>query len=119
MLEPFVVTGNSGGEEISTTQQEGEERGVANRLGVLINAFHELVQSAIPVGPPMDAMVKELTRLYGALSLLAKFVSFIMLTFFICSSFFCFSLPALKYLVAGMLQNGSYSLRCLMAVADS
>ena len=57
------------------TQAETQEKNVCTRLGQMINGFHEIIQSAIPVGPCMDAIFKTLTQLYGSLTLLVKFVS--------------------------------------------
>ncbi|XP_056004226.1 Fanconi anemia group I protein-like [Ostrea edulis] len=60
-------------EEIDLTQKEGHERSICTRLGILVTAFHELVQSAIPVGACMENMVKQATRLYGTLTVLVKY----------------------------------------------
>ena len=45
------------------------------RLGHMINAFHELSQSVLPVGSSIDTTIKVLTRLYGTLGLITKYVS--------------------------------------------
>ena len=57
-----------------TTQVETREKSVCLRLGHLINAFHEMVQSAIPVGACVETMLKAIARLYGTLVLFAKYV---------------------------------------------
>ncbi len=55
------------------TQQEDCEKVICNRLGMLVNAFYELVQSAIPVGPCVDATLKSITRLFTTVTLLCKY----------------------------------------------
>ena len=57
------------------TQREGHEKSVCTRLCVIVTAFHELVQSALPVGTCAEAMIKQVTRLYSTITLLVKFVS--------------------------------------------
>lgn len=59
--------------EVELTQREGHERSVCTRLGILVTAFHELLQSAIPVGACMESIVKQSTRLYGTLTILVKY----------------------------------------------
>ncbi|XP_019626483.1 PREDICTED: Fanconi anemia group I protein-like [Branchiostoma belcheri] len=55
------------------TQREGHEKSVCVRLGTLVTAFHELVQSAIPMGACVEALLKSLVKLYNNLTLLAKY----------------------------------------------
>lgn len=57
------------------TQREDVEKGICTRLGHFVNVFHELGQSAIPVGPCVDNLIKTVTRLYKSLTLLVKYVS--------------------------------------------
>lgn len=59
--------------EVELTQREGHERSVCTRLGILVTAFHELLQSAIPVGACMESIVKQSTRLYETLTILVKY----------------------------------------------
>ncbi|XP_062569094.1 Fanconi anemia group I protein-like [Saccostrea cucullata] len=59
--------------EVDLTQKEGHERSICTRLGILVTAFHELVQAAVPVGGCMENMVKQATRLYGTLTILVKY----------------------------------------------
>ncbi|XP_077868470.1 Fanconi anemia group I protein homolog [Saccoglossus kowalevskii] len=55
------------------TQKESLEKAVCTRLGILVTSFHELVQSALPVGMAVDTVIKMVTRLYGTLSILTKY----------------------------------------------
>lgn len=55
------------------TQREDSEKMICVRLGIMINAFHELVQSSIPVGVCIEALFKQVTKLYGTLTLLTRF----------------------------------------------
>ncbi|XP_038070700.1 Fanconi anemia group I protein-like isoform X2 [Patiria miniata] len=55
------------------TQHEDCERIVCARLCRLTNTFHELIQSAIPVGPCVDATFKAVTRIYTTLTILCKY----------------------------------------------
>ena len=48
---------------------------VCMRLGLLVNSLHEIVQSVIPSGQCMETLLKVLTRLYGTLTMLVKYVS--------------------------------------------
>jgi Fanconi anemia group I protein len=64
--------------DLDLTQKEGHERSICTRLGVVVTAFHELLQSAIPVGACMENMVKQATRLYGTLTALVKYVCSLM-----------------------------------------
>ena len=66
-----VVNGN----DSQGTQQEEKEKSAITRLGHMINSMHELVQSATPAGVCAENVVKTLTHLYGALSLVTKYVS--------------------------------------------
>ena len=58
---------------VDLTQREGHEKSVCTRLCVIVTAFHELVQSALPVGTCAEAMIKQVTRLYSTITLLVKF----------------------------------------------
>ncbi|KAK2176099.1 hypothetical protein NP493_683g02030 [Ridgeia piscesae] len=64
-----VVNGN----DSQGTQQEEKEKSAITRLGHMINSMHELVQSATPAGVCAENVVKTLTHLYGALSLVTKY----------------------------------------------
>ncbi|XP_033632896.1 Fanconi anemia group I protein-like [Asterias rubens] len=55
------------------TQREDGEKIICSRLGMLVNAFHELVQTAVPVGPCVDATLKAITRLFTTVTLLCKY----------------------------------------------
>ncbi|XP_078310521.1 Fanconi anemia group I protein-like isoform X2 [Crassostrea virginica] len=66
-------TQDNGEAEIDLTQKEGHERSVCTRLGILVTAFHELLQSALPVGVCMENIVKQMTRMYGTLTILVKY----------------------------------------------
>ncbi|OWF38448.1 Fanconi anemia group I protein-like [Mizuhopecten yessoensis] len=55
------------------TQREGHEKSICSRVGILVTAFHELIQSAVPVGVCVEAMIKQATRLFGTLTLLVKY----------------------------------------------
>ncbi|XP_077992604.1 Fanconi anemia group I protein-like [Glandiceps talaboti] len=55
------------------TQRDTLDKAVCTRLGTMVTAFHELVQSAVPVGMSIDSLLKTLTRMYGTLALLAKY----------------------------------------------
>ncbi|XP_060066716.1 Fanconi anemia group I protein-like [Ylistrum balloti] len=55
------------------TQREGHEKSICSRLGILVTAFHELIQSAMPVGVCVEAIIKQTTRLFGTLTLLVKY----------------------------------------------
>lgn len=65
----------SGDEVPGPTQAERHEKSVCVRLGSLVTVFHELTQSAIPIGPCVDSILKQVTRLYKAMSAFTKFVS--------------------------------------------
>ena len=65
----------SGSVSPGLTQREGQEKTLVIRMGHMINAFHELSQSAVPVGTCIDSVIKGVTRLYGALTLITKYVS--------------------------------------------
>jgi len=43
---------------------------------MLVNTFHELVQTALPMGPCTEQMMKLMIRIYTTLTSLAKYVSF-------------------------------------------
>ncbi|ESO96862.1 hypothetical protein LOTGIDRAFT_115514, partial [Lottia gigantea] len=57
----------------NATQQEGQEKSVCSKYGVLITGIHELVQSALPTGVCTDTMLKSVTKLYTSLSVLVKY----------------------------------------------
>ena len=48
---------------------------ICTRLGLLVNGLHEIVQSVIPSGQCTETLLKVLTRLYGTLTMLVKYVS--------------------------------------------
>ena len=64
---------------VGSTQAEDEEKAVCSRLGTLVNVFQEIIQSAIPAGACIDGVLKVVTRLFNALTLLTKYVSSYML----------------------------------------
>jgi Fanconi anemia group I protein len=55
-----------------STQNEAVEKSVCTRLGHVINACHELLQSALPIGPCVDTLMRVVCRLYLVLTLLVK-----------------------------------------------
>jgi len=57
------------------TQRESAEKCVYSRIGHVINTFHELLQTALPVGPCVDAMMRIVYRVYLLLTSLVKWVS--------------------------------------------
>jgi hypothetical protein len=59
---------------LDSTQKESAEKSICNRLGHVINAFHELLQAAMPVGPCIDAVLRAVNRLYLVLTLFVKMV---------------------------------------------
>lgn len=63
----------SGDESPGLTQREGHEKSICTRLGLIINAFHEIIQSMIPTGTCTETALKLLTRLYGTLTMLVKY----------------------------------------------
>lgn len=63
-------------EKQSDDDEDGREnfdKVICTQLGLLINSFHELVQTAIPPGPPMNNSIKSIAKLYDALTLLSKY----------------------------------------------
>ena len=61
---------------VTGSQDDGVvEKGVCTRLGHVINTFHELLQTAIPLGPALEAIIKVLNKLYLVLTVLVKWVS--------------------------------------------
>ncbi len=48
---------------------------MCTRLGHTVNTLHELVQTALPVGPSVDNLLRVVTRVYGTLAMLVKYVS--------------------------------------------
>ncbi|XP_053406526.1 Fanconi anemia group I protein-like [Mercenaria mercenaria] len=67
------LASSTGGESPQLTQREGHEKSICTRLGVIVTAFHELVQSALPIGPCTEQLLKVLTRIYGTLTMLVKY----------------------------------------------
>ncbi|XP_064602070.1 Fanconi anemia group I protein-like [Liolophura sinensis] len=63
----------AGDELPGPTQTEHHEKSVCTRLGSLLTVFHELIQSAIPMGLCVDNTLKQVTRLYNAMSAFTKF----------------------------------------------
>ena len=61
--------------EMGPTQQEGFEKLACNRLATLVSGLHELVQSAIPLGPCVAAVFKTLTKFFTAILSFVKYVS--------------------------------------------
>ncbi len=61
--------------DANLTQRESDNNRLLSRLGYMVNLMHELSQSTVPVGSSMDNVIKVATRLYGALSLVTKYVS--------------------------------------------
>ena len=57
------------------TQCESAEKCVYSRIGHVINTFHELLQTALPVGGCIDALMRVVYRLYLLLTTLVKWVS--------------------------------------------
>lgn len=57
------------------TQQEGFEKLICGRMIILVQGFHELVQSAVSLGPSVAAIFKSLTKLYLTFLGLIKYVS--------------------------------------------
>ncbi|KAL3863875.1 hypothetical protein ACJMK2_005602 [Sinanodonta woodiana] len=64
---------STGDEHVDLTQREDYEKSICTRLGILITAFHELVQSTIPIGNCTDILLKLVTRLYGTVTSLVKY----------------------------------------------
>ena len=60
---------------VELTQKESAEKCVYNRIGHIINTFHELLQTALPIGPCVDGMMRVVYRLYLLLTTLVKWVS--------------------------------------------
>ena len=57
------------------TQRETQGKTLIIRMGHMVNSFHELSQSVLPVGTCIDTVIKVLTRLYGTLGQITKYVS--------------------------------------------
>ncbi|XP_033114599.1 Fanconi anemia group I protein-like [Anneissia japonica] len=55
------------------TNYEDKENMICVRLGFLINSYHELVQSVIPVGQSIEALLKSLIHTYTTLKQLCKY----------------------------------------------
>ncbi|ELU05346.1 hypothetical protein CAPTEDRAFT_103113, partial [Capitella teleta] len=60
-------------DEPSLTQVESQEKSLALHLGHLINGFHEMVQTALPIGSSVENMIKALARLYNVLVAFTKY----------------------------------------------
>lgn len=58
-----------------STQRTSLDKAICSRLGHVTNAFHELLQAALPIGPCIDVLLKAVSRLYVVLTLFVKFVS--------------------------------------------
>lgn len=63
----------SGDASPGPTQREGHEKSICTRLGIIVTMFHELVQTAIPIGICSEALVKQITRIYSTLTILVKY----------------------------------------------
>jgi hypothetical protein len=74
MLE-LIVSRFTDEENPPLTQLESQEKSLALHLGHIINGFHEIVQTILPIGASVENTVKQLTRLYNALVLFTKYVS--------------------------------------------
>ena len=61
--------------DMNTTQKEGGENAVCQRLGLLVGGLREVVQTAAPPGPCLAAVLKSLTKFFSSLLTLTKYVS--------------------------------------------
>ncbi|XP_052249477.1 Fanconi anemia group I protein-like isoform X2 [Dreissena polymorpha] len=68
-----ATCGDLTGDASQLTQREGNEKSICMRLGMLVNTFHELVQTALPQGPCSEQLMKVLIRVYGSLASLVKY----------------------------------------------
>ena len=59
----------------ATGQQDRVLKAVTLQLGTLLTALHELLQSALPPGACTDTLLRDLSRTYGLLTSLLKYVS--------------------------------------------
>ncbi|XP_071827713.1 Fanconi anemia group I protein-like isoform X2 [Apostichopus japonicus] len=64
--------------EKATEDEENEdlekfEKVICHQLGFLLNSFHELTQTAVPVGLPLSNTVKSLVKLYDVLTIFCKY----------------------------------------------
>ncbi|XP_077327370.1 Fanconi anemia group I protein [Lithobates pipiens] len=57
----------------ATNSREPIEKAVILQLGTLLTACHELIQTALPTGSCIDTLLKELTKMYTALTALLKY----------------------------------------------
>ncbi|XP_018427387.1 PREDICTED: Fanconi anemia group I protein [Nanorana parkeri] len=57
----------------ATNPREPIEKAVILQLGTLLTACHELIQTALPTGSCIDTLLKELTKMYTALTALLKY----------------------------------------------
>nr|XP_033776951.1 Fanconi anemia group I protein isoform X2 [Geotrypetes seraphini] len=57
----------------AVNQREPIEKAVFLQLGTLLTACHELVQTAFPIGSCIDALIKELAKIYTILTSLIKY----------------------------------------------
>ena len=51
------------------------EKAIVMQLGTLLTSFHELVQTALPSGSCVDALLKALCKMYTTLTALVRYVS--------------------------------------------
>ncbi|XP_028390855.1 Fanconi anemia group I protein-like isoform X2 [Dendronephthya gigantea] len=56
-----------------SSPRSGQEKSVCDRITSIVHAFHELVQSAIPVGTCTELLLKTLTKFYSTLGVIAKY----------------------------------------------
>lgn len=59
----------------ATLPNQPVEKAVVLQLGTLLTFFHELVQTALPSGSCVDALLKALCRMYTVLTALVRYVS--------------------------------------------
>lgn len=57
-------------------QQDKVEKTVMLQLGRLLTGLHELVQTSLPQGSSIIAVLRVLTRTYNILTTLAKYVRY-------------------------------------------
>ncbi|XP_030045550.1 Fanconi anemia group I protein [Microcaecilia unicolor] len=57
----------------TVNQREPIEKAIILQLGTLLTACHELVQTAVPAGSCIDALLKELAKIYTILTSLIKY----------------------------------------------
>ncbi|KAG8516321.1 Fanconi anemia group I protein, partial [Galemys pyrenaicus] len=54
---------------------QAAEKAIIMQLGTLLTLFHELVQTALPSGSCVDALLKDLCKMYTILTALVRYVS--------------------------------------------